>query len=65
MTSPIVKDKDERIKHIFQFMEYGELSEKQLDLVISFEDYWKKRDFLTESQYEILEDIFKQAAEKA
>ena len=58
-------DKKDRIEHIFQFMEYEELSEKQLNLIISFEKQYKDRSNLSEKQYDILEDIFAQAAGKA
>ncbi len=57
-------DRKDRIKHIFQFMEYEELSEKRLDLIISFEKQYKNQSSLSEKQYDILEDIFKQAAGK-
>lgn len=55
----------DRIKHIFQFMEYDYLTEPQHDLIISFEIQFKARNSLSDRQVEILEDIFKQAAEKA
>jgi hypothetical protein len=55
---------EERIKHIFKYMEYGALSEAQENLIISFEKQFEERGSLSERQYEILEDIFKQAAEK-
>lgn len=56
-------EKKERIKHIFQFMEYDTLTEGQENLVISFESFFINNGFLTEKQLEILENIFKQAAE--
>lgn len=55
-------NESDRIEHIFQFMEYDELSEKQLDLVESFESQFEKYGSLSDRQYEILEDIFDQAA---
>jgi hypothetical protein len=55
----------ERIEHIFRFMEYGELTDRQHELIISFEEQWKRYGRLSERQMEILEDIFKQAAERA
>lgn len=54
----------ERIKHIFQFMEYDELTDAQHDLIISFEDQFKRKGRLTDRQAEILEDIFAKAAAK-
>ena len=54
----------ERIEHIFKFMEYDQLSDRQLDLIESFEDQYNRNHHLSERQMEILEDIFQQAAEK-
>lgn len=56
---------DDRIEHIFKFMEYDQLSEKQLDLVESFERQWNAYASLSQRQVEILEDIFQRAAESA
>jgi len=55
----------ERIEHIFDFMEYGQLSDAQFNLVESFEQQFLERRRLSENQYQILEDIFKRAAERA
>ena len=63
--------KQERIEHIFRFMEWDELTDAQHDLVIKFEERYNNRRkyqgeaYLTEPEYDVLEDIFKQAAEKA
>jgi predicted DNA binding protein len=56
---------NDRIEHIFKFMEYDELTDAQMNLIVSFEDQFKKRGNLTARQLEILESIFEQAAEKA
>ena len=53
----------DRIKHIFQFMEWDQLTDAQHDLVISFEDQYKLRGDLSDKQLDILEDIFRRAAE--
>jgi hypothetical protein len=45
-------------------MEYDQLSDRQLDLIESFEDQYNRNHHLSERQMEILEDIFQQAAEK-
>lgn len=58
------RDQNERINHILQFMEYDNLTDAQHDLIISFEEFYNKNDFLTGKQMDILESIFKQAAEK-
>ena len=55
---------NDRIEHIILFMEYDNLSDAQGNLIISFEDQWRKKGYLSQSQFEILESIFKQAAEK-
>lgn len=57
--------RSERIIHIFEYMEWDQLSDNQLDLAESFEDQFKRYGKLSEKQFEILEDIFKQASEKA
>jgi hypothetical protein len=59
-----MEGKPERIESIFNLMEYDNLTDAQHDLVISFETFYKNKGFLTERQMEILESIFKQAAEK-
>ena len=53
----------DRIEHIFKFMEYDQLTDAQHDLVMSFEEQFKNKDYLSERQIEILEDIFRKAAE--
>jgi Na+/phosphate symporter len=55
----------DRIEHIFKYMEYDHISDAQHDLVISFESQFKERGSLSDRQFEVLENIFKQAAEKA
>jgi hypothetical protein len=58
------KDK-ERVEHIFKFMEYDILTDAQHDLIESFEKQFNQRGSLSDRQFEILEDIFKWAAERA
>lgn len=53
----------DRIKHIFKYMEYDALTDAQHDLVVSFEDQFNRTGSLSDRQEEILEDIFRQAAE--
>jgi hypothetical protein len=55
----------DRAEHIFKFMEYDQLTDSQHDLVLDFENQFERRGWLSDRQMEILEDIFKQAAEKA
>jgi len=55
-------DVEERIDHIFKYMEWDNLSESQLDLIVSFEKQFKENGDLSEKQIEILEDIFSKAA---
>ena len=50
------------IEMMFQLMEYDYLSDKQHDLVVSFEKQFKRTGRLSERQHEILEDIFDNAA---
>ena len=56
---------NDRIEHIFKFMEYGELTDTQHSLVESFEEQFERRGSLSDRQVEILEDIFERAAERA
>ena len=44
-------------------MEYDVITDAQHDLILSFERQFYKNGFLSLRQYEILESIFKQAAE--
>jgi hypothetical protein len=53
----------DRIAHIFKYFEYDELTDSQHDLIVSFEEQFDARGTLSDRQYEILEDIFKRAAE--
>ena len=47
---------------MFLLLEYDYLSEDQENLIISFEQQFLKKDYLTEPQQEILADIFEKAA---
>ena len=53
---------DTRLDHIFRYLEYDNLTESQHDLIISFEEQYKAKGELSEKQEEILEDIFRKAA---
>lgn len=55
--------KSDRVEHILKFMEWNAISDRQHQLVISFEDQFRRRGVLSERQLEILEDIFRRAAE--
>jgi len=59
-----MENKNDRIDHIFQFMEYDNLTDDQHSLIIKYEEFYNKNSFLTEKQMDVLESIFKQAAEK-
>ena len=54
---------EDKIKMMFDLMEYDYLTDAQHDLVISFQEQFEKRGSLSDRQNEILEDIFKRAAE--
>jgi hypothetical protein len=60
----MMENKNDRIDHIFQFMEYDNLTDDQHSLIIKYEEFYNKNSFLTEKQMDVLESIFKQAAEK-
>lgn len=53
-----------RIEHIFQFMEWDELTTSQLEMIESFKRQFKACGRLSDRQYEVLKDIFKQAIER-
>lgn len=57
--------REDRIEHIFKYMEWDCLTDNQHDLIISFEQRFDRRGDLSDAQYEILEDIFSKAAERA
>lgn len=52
-----------RAKHIFKFIDLNALSEKQVSLLESFEKQLKRKQYLTDYQMEILEDIYKRSKE--
>lgn len=54
------KEKD-RVEHIFKFMAYDNLTDAQHDLIVSFEEQFERKNYLSERQIEILEDIFERA----
>jgi hypothetical protein len=54
-----------RIDHIFEFMEWEELTDNQLDFAGSLEMQWNNKGWLSDKQIEALEDMFRQAAERA
>ena len=56
--------KADRIEMMFKFMEYDNLTDNQHELIISFEEQYDNRGNLTDTQIDILSDIFKKAAEK-
>ena len=56
---------NDRIEHIFKFLEYDQLTDAQNSLVESFEEQFERRGSLSDRQVEILEDIFERAAERA
>lgn len=55
---------NDRIEHILQFMEYDILTDNEHDWVVKFEDKFTKYRKLSEREMEILENIFKNAAER-
>jgi len=53
---------NDRIEHIFKFLEYDQLTDAQHSLVESFEEQFERSGSLSDRQVEILEDIFERAA---
>ena len=58
------KQKD-RAEHIFLFMEWKHVTDDQHNLLISFEEQFENKGYLSNTQMDILESIFNQANEKA
>lgn len=57
-------NKRERIECCFKLMEYDNLSEEQHNIIISLEEQYLKNNKLSEKQIELLESIFRRAAER-
>jgi hypothetical protein len=55
----------DRIEHIFDFMEYDYITDKQHDLVLSYSNQFERRRWLSELQIDALEDIFQYGNERA
>ena len=51
-----------RVQHIFDFMEYDHITDNQHNLVVSYEEQYEARGYLSEGQFKVLESIFDQAA---
>ena len=51
-----------RIDHIFKYMEWENLTDAQHDLIISFERQYNLKQYLSDKQFEILEDIFQKVS---
>lgn len=58
------KQKD-RAEMMFKLMEYDYITDAQHTMVASFEKQFEQRGDLSDRQFEILESIFNQAAERA
>lgn len=52
------------IRILFEYMEYDSLTDSELNLLISFEEQFKKKGILTEKQFEILQNIKRRAGER-
>jgi hypothetical protein len=55
---------DQRIEHIFKYLDYEKLTDGQERLVISFHDQYLAKGYLSQRQEEVLEDIFRRANEQ-
>ena len=55
----------ERIKYLLKHMSYDAITDRQHDLVVSFEEQFERRGALSDKQTDILESIFKQAEDRA
>jgi len=55
--------KHSRIEHIFQFMEHDPLDDWETNFVANVETFYEDNNYLTEKQYDKLEEVFQRAAE--
>jgi len=53
-----------RIEMMFKLMEYDNISDRQHDIIISLEESFINYGKLSEKQFDLLANIFKQAAER-
>ena len=58
------KNDNERIEHIFKYMEYDVLTDAQHTFVADLESFFERNGYLTDNQFYPLEDIFSKAAER-
>ena len=54
----------DRIEHIFEFMEYDFLTDGEEEIIISLENQYENKSQLSDAQIDLLESIFKRAAER-
>ena len=54
----------DKIEMMFNLLEYEYLSDAQHELICRYDEQFISKGYLSESQFEVLADIFKQAAEK-
>ena len=54
----------DKIDMMFQLMEWDYLTDSQHNLMSDFEKQYKRKSTLSDRQFEILENIFEQAAQK-
>jgi hypothetical protein len=55
--------KDQRLEYIFKYIDMGKLTDGQERLIISFEDQYRRKGYLSSRQEEVLEDIFRRSNE--
>ncbi len=54
----------DKVKMMFKLMEYDYLSDGQENLIIKFEERFNRRGYLTEGEFDVLKNIFEDAASK-
>jgi len=58
-------NKNEEIEMMFQFMEWEYINEEAHNYVISYENQYNEKGYLTDPQIETLKSIFKQGNENS
>ena len=54
----------DRIAHIFKYLEYDNLTEWEDDFILSVSEQYEQKQSLTDRQIEVLESVFRKAADR-
>lgn len=57
-------DRDQRLEHIFKYIDMEKLTDGEERYVLSFEEQYERKGYLSQTQEGILEDIFRRSNER-